>query len=51
MQRDAILSVEIKGLFGYKSLKIHLDQEVKIFIGENGTGKTSISTSFPFCSS
>ncbi|MEM9216440.1 MAG: AAA family ATPase [Cyanobacteria bacterium P01_F01_bin.150] len=35
-------SIEIKGLFGHKDIKIPFDQGVKILIGENGSGKTII---------
>ena len=42
MKDSVISTIEIKGLFGYKDLEIHLNDTVKIYIGENGTGKTTI---------
>ena len=32
----------IKGLFGYKDIKIDYDEPYKILVGENGSGKTTI---------
>lgn len=37
-----IKSVEISGLFGNKNVKLSLADEVNIFVGENGLGKTTI---------
>jgi predicted ATPase len=41
-----IKSFEIKKLFGTNNVVIHFDENVKIVIGENGTGKTTVLNAF-----
>lgn len=37
-----IKTIEIKGLFGKKNVKLDIQDDVNIFVGENGMGKTTI---------
>ena len=37
-----IKTFQIFKLFGYKDINIHFESSIKIFIGENGFGKTTI---------
>lgn len=42
MRKPFIKKFEINNLFGYKNLSFNFDNSVKVLIGENGFGKTTI---------
>ncbi len=43
-----IRKYEISGLFGYKNFELSFDDNIKILIGENGYGKTTVLNSLAF---
>lgn len=46
MNETSIKSFTIKGLFGKSNITLNFDREVNIYIGENGSGKTTILNCF-----
>lgn len=48
LRKPFIKKYSIFGLFGYKNLELTFDESIKILIGENGYGKTTILNSLAF---
>ncbi len=48
MNKPFIKKYEIAGLFGYKNFELSFEDNIKILIGENGYGKTTILNSLSY---